>query len=112
MSFVLLSKTAEMTKTYSPLSFWNLNDNLNTQYVPNVSGDQFVQTYNSLVNCDQVGAIRAIANADEFLDGTDLAAPRAVYFDLENQGGPTTVLIELNNFFCNACRKAKSFLLH
>lgn len=78
-------------------------DNLNSQYVPNVSGDQFVETYNSLVTCDQVGAIRAIANADEFKDGTDLAAPRAVYFDLENQGGPTTVLIELSNFFCNSC---------
>lgn len=30
MSFVLLSKTAEMNKTYSPSSFWNLNRTTST----------------------------------------------------------------------------------
>eukprot|EP00534_Pseudo-nitzschia_fraudulenta_P012423 CAMPEP_0201202110 /NCGR_PEP_ID=MMETSP0851-20130426/164323_1 /ASSEMBLY_ACC=CAM_ASM_000631 /TAXON_ID=183588 /ORGANISM="Pseudo-nitzschia fraudulenta, Strain WWA7" /LENGTH=283 /DNA_ID=CAMNT_0047489909 /DNA_START=192 /DNA_END=1040 /DNA_ORIENTATION=- len=71
-------------------------NNLNDLFVPFVNGTLFVETYNSLVSCSQLGAFRSIDNATEFM-------PQAFFLGESKTGPPPTTLLRIERLECNSC---------
>lgn len=89
--------------TFLLLEFEKLN--LNTEYIPYINGTAFTEAYNSLTTCSQIGAFRFVEGAEEFHDGSALAA-RAAYLNADGSPefeGTPHALLQIENFICNSC---------